>query len=50
MKARLNGDHIEVTGSMNIVFDDWGIGNPSGGPATTANNGLLEFLAVFSKG
>ena len=27
---------------------DYGIDNPSGGPATTANHGLLEFLLYFS--
>ena len=49
MKARLNGNHIEVTGSLNIVFADWGIDNPSGGPAQTEDHGILEFLVVFEK-
>jgi len=49
MTARLNGDHIEVTGSLNIVFADWGIDNPSAGPAQTADNGTMEFLVVFTK-
>ncbi len=47
-QARRNGANIEVTGSIPIVFDDWGIPNPSGGPASTADNGILEFFVVFA--
>ena len=50
VQARLNAGNIEVDGSIPIVFADWGIPNPSFGPATTADNGLLEFLLVFSQG
>lgn len=50
VQARLNGGNIEVDGSIPIVFADWGIPNPSFGPATTADNGLLEFLLVFGAG
>jgi polyisoprenoid-binding protein YceI len=39
---------IAVSGSINITFADWNISNPSGGPATTADNGVLEFLINFS--
>jgi polyisoprenoid-binding protein YceI len=49
VQARLNQGNIEVDGSIPIVFADWGIPNPSFGPATTADNGLLEFLLVFSR-
>ena len=49
VQARLNAGNIEVDGSIPIVFADWGIPNPSFGPATTADNGLLEFLLVFSQ-
>jgi polyisoprenoid-binding protein YceI len=49
VQARLNGGNIEVDGAIPIVFADWGIPNPSFGPATTADNGLLEFLLVFSR-
>jgi hypothetical protein len=31
------------------VFSDYGISNPSGGPATTGNTGTLEFLLNFSR-
>ena len=50
VQARLNAGNIEVDGSIPIVFADWGIPNPSFGPASTEDNGLLEFLLVFSKG
>jgi polyisoprenoid-binding protein YceI len=49
VQARLNQGNIEVNGSIPIVFADWGIPNPSFGPASTADNGLLEFLLVFSR-
>jgi polyisoprenoid-binding protein YceI len=42
------GDTIAVSGSIPIVFSDYGISNPSGGPATTGNTGTLEFLLNFS--
>lgn len=45
LTARRNGAAIEV--SIPIVFADYGIDNPSGGPAQTDDNGLLEFLLVF---
>ncbi len=48
LKAKRNGNTIEVNGSLNIVFADWGIGNPSFGPVTTEDHGLLEFLVVFA--
>jgi len=49
VQARLNGTTISVSGSIPIVFADYGIDNPSGGPATTSNNGILEFLLNFSR-
>jgi polyisoprenoid-binding protein YceI len=50
LTARLNNGRIEVTGSLPVVFADWGIPNPSFGPASTADNGLLEVLLVFARG
>ena len=38
-----------VTGSIPIVFADYNIDNPSGGPAQTEDNGLLEFALNFEK-
>jgi polyisoprenoid-binding protein YceI len=48
IQARRSGSTIAVSGSIPIVFSDYGIDNPSGGPATTANHGVLEFLLNFS--
>jgi polyisoprenoid-binding protein YceI len=46
--ARRNGANIEVNGAIDIVFEEWGIPNPSVGPVSTDDNGLLEFLLVFA--
>jgi polyisoprenoid-binding protein YceI len=48
--ARRNGDNIEVNGSIPIVFEEWGIPNPSRPGISTEDNGVLEFLLVFSRG
>jgi polyisoprenoid-binding protein YceI len=42
--ARRSGATIQVNGSIPITFAHWNISNPSGGPATTADHGTLEFL------
>lgn len=48
VSARRSGATITVSGSIPIVFADWNISNPSGGPAAvTANHGILEFLLNF---
>lgn len=47
--ARRNGELIEVNGSIEIVFADWGIPDPSIGPVTTEDRGQLEFLVVFAR-
>jgi polyisoprenoid-binding protein YceI len=49
LKARRNGAHLEVNGTIPITFSDYNINNPSGGPASVGNNGDLEFLLVFGK-
>jgi polyisoprenoid-binding protein YceI len=49
LKARRNGELIEVNGSIPIVFEEWGIPNPSFGPAQTEDNGIIEFLLVFER-
>jgi polyisoprenoid-binding protein YceI len=41
------GNLIRVNGSIPITFSDWNISNPSGGPATTGDTGLIEFLVTF---
>jgi polyisoprenoid-binding protein YceI len=50
VQARRKDGTIEVSGSIPIVFADYNIPNPSFGPASTADNGTLEFLLVFTKG
>jgi polyisoprenoid-binding protein YceI len=47
--ARRNGANIEVTGSLTIVFADWGIPNPSNGFATTGDDGLLEVALLLTR-
>lgn len=47
--ARRNGELIEVNGTIEIVFADWGIPDPSIGPVTTEDRGQLEFLVVFAR-
>lgn len=49
LKGRRIGGRIEINGSLLIVFDEWDIPNPSGGPAQTSDEGTLEFLLVFTK-
>src|SRR5579859_3997579 len=46
--ARRSGAAIQVSGSITITFADWKISNPSGGPATTEDHGILEFLINFA--
>jgi len=50
VQAQLKDGTIEVNGTIPIVFADYGIPNPSFGPASTEDNGVLEFLLVFTKG
>ncbi|MFN8035471.1 MAG: YceI family protein [Acidimicrobiia bacterium] len=47
--ARRSGSTIEAAGSIPVTFADYGIGNPSGGPAQTEDHGTLEFLVKFEK-
>jgi polyisoprenoid-binding protein YceI len=49
LKAQRTGSSIEVNGKIPIEFADYEIDDPSGGPARTEDNGILEFLVVFSK-
>ena len=38
---------IGVLGAIPITFADYGIGNPSAGPASVGDDGTLEFLLAF---
>ncbi|MDP1793743.1 MAG: YceI family protein, partial [Acidimicrobiales bacterium] len=45
---RTNGQ-IKVNGAIPVVFDDYDIDDPSGGPAQVGDDGTLEFTLVFEK-
>jgi polyisoprenoid-binding protein YceI len=47
LAARRTTSTIEVSGSVPVQFSDWGIPNPTFGPATTEDHGLVEFLVTF---
>ena len=49
LAAKRTGNTIKVAGSFHIVFDEWDIPNPSFGPASTEDNGEMEFLLVLSR-
>lgn len=49
LKARRNGSNIEVNGTIPVRFPDYGIDNPSGGPAQVGDKGEVEVLLVFAK-
>lgn len=50
LRAQRAGAAINVNGSIPIVFEEWGIPNPSFGPVSTEDHGELEFLVVFERG
>lgn len=47
LAAERSGSSIRVSGRMPVVFEEWGIPNPSFGPAQTEDRGELEFLLVL---
>ena len=47
--ARLVNDVIEVNGSVEIVFTDWSIPDPSISEIIVVDRGLLEFLLRFKR-
>ncbi len=49
LTARRNGANIEVSGTIPVKFSDYQINNPSTAAVTTQDNGVIEFLLVFSK-
>jgi polyisoprenoid-binding protein YceI len=50
VKARRNGANLELNGTVPITFSDYGISNPSGGPARVGDNGEMEFLIILTRG
>ncbi len=49
VEAQRTGNTIRIAGTIPIVFEEWGIPNPSFGPAQTEDDGLLEFLLVLQR-
>lgn len=47
LTGELVGSVIQVKGSIPIVFAEWNIPNPSGGPAQTEDHGELEFAITL---
>jgi polyisoprenoid-binding protein YceI len=47
IQGRYTGSQVEIAGSIPITFADWDISNPSFGPVTTEDHGILEFSIVF---
>jgi polyisoprenoid-binding protein YceI len=48
LATKRTGNTIAVQGSQDITFSDYNIDNPSGGPASVGDSGVLEFLLEFS--
>jgi polyisoprenoid-binding protein YceI len=49
LQAERSGNGIRVSGSIPVTFADYNIPNPSLGPISTEDHGLIEFLVVFSR-
>ena len=47
--AQTTDGRIGVLGSIPVVFEDYGIENPSFGVVATEDNGLVEFVLVFER-
>jgi polyisoprenoid-binding protein YceI len=49
LTAALNGATFAAEAAIPITFTDYGIDDPSGGPASVGNDGTLEILLVFGR-
>lgn len=49
LKVRNNGGTIEINGLIPVTFSDYGIPDPSFGPAKVQGNGEIEFLLTFER-
>jgi polyisoprenoid-binding protein YceI len=47
--AQTTDGRIGVLGSIPVLFEDYGIDNPSFGVVATEDNGLVEFVLVFER-
>jgi polyisoprenoid-binding protein YceI len=48
LQARRSGNSIQVSGSIPVAFSTWNIPNPTFGPASTGDTGLIEFLLSYA--
>ena len=48
LHARRTANVIAVQGNVPVTFSDYGINNPSGGPASVGNAGQMEFVLELS--
>jgi len=48
LQAERSGNTIRVSGSIPVTFADYSIPNPSFGPISTEDHGLIEFLVVLA--
>jgi polyisoprenoid-binding protein YceI len=48
LTGRYTGSTVQIAGSLPITFADWNIPNPSFGPVTTQDHGVLEFAINFA--
>ena len=49
VKATFKNGRIGVLGQIPVKFEDYSIDNPSFGPVSTEDNGLLEFVLVLDR-
>jgi polyisoprenoid-binding protein YceI len=49
VQAERSGNAIRVSGSIPVAFADFNIPNPSFGPVSTEDHGLIEFLIVLGR-
>ncbi len=49
LEAKRTGSTFAVDGSVMVTFADYGIDDPSGGPASVGSDGELEILLVFTR-
>jgi polyisoprenoid-binding protein YceI len=49
MQAFVAGNRITVTGEIPIVFEEWGIPEPSNRSASVEGDGVIEFLLTFTR-
>jgi len=50
VQAQLLGDQIEVVGSIDVLFSDYGIANPTNPFVTVRDDGKVEVKLLLSKG